>query len=116
MSKKSELSELQGLLWRARKRFDNLTNVFYEQMESNQREKIVKAVNRELESDGEEDKDFEVPMDKPSLTRTKSRKGGDNKQYFAYRLNHYLGFAKWLADIWRVVPNMTIHHRVTRQP
>ena len=63
-------------------------------MESNQREKIVKAINRELESDGEEDKDFEVPMDKPTLTRTQSRKGGDNKQYFAYRLNHYLGFAK----------------------
>ena len=35
MSKKSELSELQSLLHRARKHFDNLTNVFYDHMEPN---------------------------------------------------------------------------------
>ena len=40
-------------------------------------------------------KDFEIPMDKHGMSKKmKSRNGGDNKPYFAHRLNHYLGFAR----------------------
>ena len=45
MSKKTELSELQGVLQTAKMRFDKLTNVLYEQMESSQRKRIVDRVD-----------------------------------------------------------------------
>ena len=92
MSKKTELTGLQGVLVKAKRRFDNLTTMFYEQMEAAQRDSIVQRTKLDLDSDEDDDKDFDVPLE--NRARSKSRKGGDNKQYFAYRLNQYLGFAK----------------------
>ena len=91
MSKKTELSDLQTQLLGAKKQFDNLTCVLFDHMDKTQRTKLIKLFD-EYESGSEEDKDFEI--EKSGLSKKRSKQCGDNKQYFAYRLNQYVGLAR----------------------
>ena len=60
-------------------------------MDGSQRKKLIEQFDR-YESVSEEDKEFEI--EKAGLSKKRSKQCGDNKQYFAYRLNQYVGLAR----------------------
>ena len=91
MSKKSELSDLQAQLQGAKKQFDSLTCVLFDHMDGSQRKRLIEQFDQ-YESGSDEDKDFEI--EKAGLSKKRSKQCGDNKQYFAYRLNQYVGLAR----------------------
>ena len=92
MSKKSELSDLQVQIINAKRQFDSLISVLCDLMDSNQRKTLIDKFAEKDETWSEGDKEFE--LEKQALSRKKSKQVGDNKQYFAYSLNKFVGLAK----------------------
>lgn len=89
MSKKSELSGLQDQIKQAKKQFENLVCVLFDQMDSTQRANLIDRFNNSI-SESEGDKDFEV--ERPG--GKKRQKTSSNKQWFAFNLNKYVGLEK----------------------